>query len=98
MYALNTVQASADGMPSIAVERLDIKAVVRQDRKVEVTENFTIRFLKDQRMFYRMLDKRGARYYDIQASCPENPEFSYYVADNPDFSDFLDIKIGRAHV
>ncbi len=94
---MNAVQASAQGSPSIAVERLDIKAVVRSDRKVEVSENFTIRFLKDQRMFYRMLDKRGARYYDIQASCPENLDFSYRVADNPDYSDFLDINcIGGA--
>jgi len=88
---LNTVQASAFETPSIAVERLEIKAVVRSDRKVEMSENFTVRFLKDQRMFYRMLDKRGARYYDIQAFCPENPNFSYHVADNPDYSDFLDV-------
>ncbi len=97
MYEMNAVHVSASSAPSIAVERLDIKAVVRKDRKVELTENFTIRFLKDQTMFYRMLDKRGARYYDIQASCPENPDFYYYVADNPDYSDFLDINcVGRA--
>ena len=91
MNGMETVKASAYETPSIQVESFDVQAIIRADRTVEVTEKFTIKFLKNQTMFYRMLDKQGARYFDIQATCPENSDFYFYVADNPDYSDFLDI-------
>ena len=42
-------------------------------------------------MFYHSLPIEGDRYYDITAGCEGNPEFSYYVATNPDVDGFLDI-------
>lgn len=48
-------------------------------------------------MFYRSLPTDYAQYSSVSASCVENPEFSYEVADNPDMDGFLDINcIGGA--
>ena len=96
MYALNTISAYAYSIfpetPSIEVQSYHVQMNVREDRKVEVQEQIQVKFLKSGlTMFYRMLPKEGTRYYDIQASCEGNAEFSYYVAENPDQSDFFDI-------
>ena len=92
MYALNTISAQADSPPSIAIESYDVQMNLRTDRKVEVKEKITVKFLQSGlTMFYRMLPKTDARYYDIQVSCDGNSAFSYYVADNPDYSEFMDI-------
>ena len=94
-YALKNVSAASGDL--IAVEKYSVEMTVSKTRRVYVKEQITVRFLKEYydgepiTMFYRSLPTDGGRYYDIQASCPDNAEFSYYVADNPDISGFIDV-------
>ena len=82
----------SSGSPSIEVLSYKANYVVHEDRKVTVEESIRVKFLKSGlTMFYRALPKEKARYTDITATCADNAEFSYYVADNPDRGDFLDI-------
>lgn len=98
-YAQNTVQASADG-DVIEVQRYDMELTVNADRKVNVQETIRVKFLSsDLTTFYRSLPLENTRYTDITASCAGNAAFSYYVEDNPDMSDFIDINcVGGAEM
>ena len=76
----------------IKVHSYDVVATISKDRTVQVVETFEIEFLAyGLTMFYRSLPIEDARYFDISATCVGNEEFSFYVADNPDISDFIDI-------
>lgn len=88
---VKTQTASAAG-DLIEIQRYAADITVRRDRKVEVKEKITVKFLvSGLSMFYRSLPMEGAKYEDITASCEGNSEFSYYVAANPDVEGFLDI-------
>lgn len=96
--ASKTVTAKADdgwffgSQDVIAVHSLHADYTVRADRKVDVVENICVEFLDDGlTMFYRSLPKEKARYTNVTAACESNEDFSYYVADNPDYSEFIDI-------
>ena len=76
----------------IEVQRYDVDLTIKSDRKVEVKENIRVKFLeRGLTMFYRSLPLERARYTNMTASCKGNGDFSYYVEDNPDMSDFIDI-------
>lgn len=78
--------------PVIKVHRYDVDVTVNKDRTVRMVETFDVEFLSSEvSMFYRSLPIENTRYFDISARCDGNPSFSYYVADNPDYSDFIDI-------
>ncbi len=97
-YALKPVSASADSSAALAVQRYELEMTVRKDRKIEVKEYIMVEFLRSGlSMFYRSLPTDGARYSDITAACPNNPDFYYTVEDNPDDGSFFDINcIGGA--
>ncbi|MBQ8291145.1 MAG: DUF2207 domain-containing protein [Clostridia bacterium] len=85
------VEASAAG-DVIRIDRYDADYTVGKDRIITVFEEIDVTFLKSGlTMFYHSLPLEGDRYFDIQASCAGNADFSYYVADNPDVENFLDI-------
>ncbi len=91
-YALKPISASADGGNLIEINRYQLEMNVRADRKIEVKEQIQVKFLASGlSMFYRSLPVDGARYSDITAACPGNPDFEYYVEDNPDTSLYFDI-------
>lgn len=96
-YALT---ASAYGFynPSIEVLAYDVDMTLSENREIIVTERIEVKFLKSGlTMFYRSLPKDGAIYSEITAKCDGNAAFSYEVADNPDYSEFLDVNcIGGA--
>ena len=96
---MNTVQAFSYG-DVFEVQSYDVDLTVRTDRKVEIKENIRVKFLKHGlTMFYRLLPLERARYTNITASCKGNGDFSYYVQDNPDMSDFIDINcVGGAEM
>ena len=88
---MNTAQAFTYG-DVIEVQSYDVDLTVKPDRKVEIKENIRVKFLESGlTMFYRSLPLERARYTNITASCKGNGDFSYYVEDNPDMSDFIDI-------
>ena len=88
---MNTVQASAYG-DVIEVQSYEVELTVNANRKVEIQEKIRVKFLASGlTMFYRSLPLERARYTNITASCAGNGDFSYYVQDNPDMSDFIDI-------
>ncbi len=97
-YALNTVSASAASGNLIEIQQYDLDMTVKKDRKIEVREQITVKFLRSGlSMFYRSLPTEGARYTDIVATCEGNDAFHYYVADNPDVEGFFDINcVGNA--
>ncbi len=92
------VKASADSGDLIKIQRFEVEMTVLPSRRVEVEEKITVEFLSNGlTMFYHSLPTEGCIYSDIQASCPENPYFSYEVDDNPDLGGFIDINcIGGA--
>lgn len=91
-YATNTVNAAADIGDAIEVSQYVVDMTILQNRKIEVQERITVRFLRsDLTSFCRSLPMDGARYSDIQASCEGNADFSYNVASNPDTDRMLDI-------
>lgn len=88
-YELNASAATGD---VIEIQRYESDLTIRTDRKVEVKERITVKFLATGlTMFYRSLPLEGAKYQNVTASCDGNAEFSYYVDDNPDVSGFLDV-------
>ncbi len=85
-------KASADSGDYVKIHQFTAHYSVQTDRTVSVQEYITVEFLQSNlTMFYRSLPKEQARYFNVQASCAENPDFSYHVAENPDMSDFLDV-------
>ncbi len=85
------ITAAADSAV-IEVQKFDVTMDVRTDRKTEITERITVKFLTSGlTMFYRSLPKTGAIYRDITASCAGNDAFSYNVKSNPDTDEFLDV-------
>lgn len=86
-----SVSASAAGY-GYEIEQYAVEYTVRADRQIEVKERVTVQFYDDDlTMVYHALPLEGDRYYDMQASCAGNNDFSFYVADNPDVDGFLDI-------
>lgn len=84
--------APARGNDSIRVHDYSIAVEIDSARRVRVHEELTVEFLVSNiTTFYRALPVEQTRYFDISASCEGNEEFHYYVADNPDVSDFIDI-------
>ena len=90
---MSSLNASAYSSASYAVNSYDVDVTIRENRKIDVKERITVKFLKSGlTMFYRALPVEGDMYENVQASCQaENTEFSYYVADNEDVEGFLDI-------
>ena len=95
-YALTASAATAHA--ELSVEKYDVWMRIKEDRKIEVVERITVRFLDDDlTMFYRSLPTDGARYENIQATCAGNDEFYFYVADNEEGGPFIDINcVGNA--
>ena len=91
--------SAAVGGAELSVEKYDVHMYVREDRKIEVTEWITVRFLDyDLTMFYRSLPTDGARYENIEATCEGNNAFYFYVADNEEGGPFIDINcVGNAN-
>lgn len=85
------VSASAESAV-IRVEKYEVNANVRSDRKVEFREKITVTFQADMSMFFRSLPVDGGdRYFDLWAKCEGNDDFYYKVKDNPDTDGFIDI-------
>ena len=88
--ALKPVSAARGDVLEIGSYRVEM--TIRKNRKVEIEEKIKVKFLADGlTMFYRSLPIEKARYTNITASCTGNDEFSFYVEDNPDMSDFIDV-------
>lgn len=87
-----TIASAEDGADDIEIQAYTINMVMGRNRKIQVNEKITVRFLsRGLTMFYRSLPTDGTRYSGIVATCEGNDEFSYYVADNPDYSGFIDV-------
>ena len=85
-------EVNAASRDVIAIKKLQADYTVNTDRTVDVVETIRVEFLSNGlTMFYHALPKENTRYTNVNAVCPGNEEFSFYVADNPDMSDFLDI-------
>lgn len=95
MSALNASAASND---LIEVQAYTVDMQVNKNRKVDVVEYITVKFLASNlTMFYRSLPTKGCKYENFTASCEGNGEFSYEVAYNPDIDGFIDVNcIGGA--
>ena len=88
----NGVQVSAASGDWIEIQKYDVDITVAENREIYYREWVTVKFLTDRAtMFYKALPLEGDRYYDIEASCAGNEDFSFYVADNPDVDGFMDI-------
>ncbi len=86
------VQVSAASGDWIEIQKYDVDITVAENREIYYREWVTVKFLTDRAtMFYKALPLEGDRYYDIEASCAGNEDFSFYVADNPDVDGFMDI-------
>lgn len=91
------MNASAVSGDAYTVERYEVDMTLQTDRRIQVVEYVTVRFLTEYyngnkiTMFYRSLPTDGGRYYNIEAACPENADFHYNVKDNPDISGFIDV-------
>jgi uncharacterized membrane protein YgcG len=84
-------KASAYSSPSLKCYSYDVEITLNPDRTLHVKERIDIEFLKSGfTMFYKSLPK-DSKYSNIQASCEGNDEFTYYVDENPDYSEFIDI-------
>lgn len=89
--APKTEKAAAYGSPSLKCYEYDVEITVNADRTLNVRERIDVEFLKSGfTMFYKSLPKDSI-YTEIAAACEGNDGFSYYVEDNPDYSEFLDI-------
>ena len=83
--------ASASVNPSLKCYRYDVEMTINTDRTIEVKECIDIEFLRSGfTMFYKSLPK-DSKYSNIVATCAGNSDFTYYVDDNPDYSEFIDI-------
>lgn len=87
------MKASAYSLPKLAVHRYDIEMTVNENRKIDIKEKIVVEFLQDGlTMFYRSLPLEKDMYENIQASCQaENTEFSYYVQEEEEYGEFLEI-------
>ncbi len=92
------ITASAYGNDLIEVQKYTVDMQVQTNRKVQVTEHITVRFLSyGLTMFYRSLPVQGCIYENFTAECAGNSEFRFEVADNPDMDGFIDVNcIGNA--
>ena len=89
---MNSLSAQAYAYDLIEIRAYDLDMNVRKDRKIEVKEKITVKFLENGlSMFYRSLPIEGAQYSSITATCPGNDAFYYYVEDNPDDYSYIDI-------
>lgn len=84
--------AADEGDGKIEILKLDADIRIRQDRQIEIAQSVKVKFNNSyDSMFYQSLPLEGDRYYDIVATCPDNPDFYYEVADNPYMDGFIDI-------
>lgn len=95
-YAMKTAKADASyGDSPCKVHYYKVTATVGEDRTIAFEEeiSFTLSpsFPTSDDTFYRALPIEGDRYLHIEAEGVGNPDFSYYVADNPDEDGFIDI-------
>ena len=75
---VKAITALADGDDLIEVQAYSVDMNVRTDRKVEVKERITVKFLDyDLTMFYRSLPTKGCKYEDFVATCEGNGDFFY---------------------
>ena len=88
---LESVSASAEDY--LEIQSYHVEMNIGADRQVRVEEEITVHFLSTRRMFYRTFPIETARYYDISASCDEDPTFSYYIADNEEMEGFFDVNL-----
>ncbi|MBQ7323875.1 MAG: DUF2207 domain-containing protein [Clostridia bacterium] len=92
MSALSVVSAQAYAHDLIEIQAYDVDMTIQKNRTIDVKESIRVQFLASGlTMFYRSLPMEGARYSNITASCPGNPDFDYYVEDNPDVDGFFDV-------
>lgn len=85
------LRADAYSSPSLKCYGYDVEMTVNADRTIEVKESIRVEFLRDGfTMFYKSLPK-DSKYSNIVAVCDGNPDFRYYVDDNPDYSEFIDV-------
>ena len=84
-------RVDAASTPSLKCYRYDVELTVNTDRTIDIKESIDIEFLRGGfTMFYKSLPKDG-KYSNIVAACNGNVDFTYYVDDNPDYSEFFDI-------
>ena len=94
----NGLTASADDYdygygysPSLKCYNYEVEMTINTDRTIDVKERITIEFLRNGfSMFYKSLPK-DMKYSNIVATCEGNDEFFYYVEENPDYSEFIDV-------
>ncbi|MBQ9730146.1 MAG: DUF2207 domain-containing protein [Clostridia bacterium] len=92
-FTPETKSASASSGAGFNVAEYNVHATVHENREVFIKEQITVNFLRNGNEWYRSLPLEGDQYSNISAKCDQNPEFSYYVAANPDVMGFLDINM-----
>ncbi len=92
---LKKVQTSAYSTPAFVVQKYDVDVTVAKNREISFVERITVYFNRvgPKKEFYRSLPIEGDQFYDFQARGIDNPNFSYYIADNPDVEGFMDINM-----
>lgn len=89
------VQTSAYSTPAYVVQKYDVDVTVARNREISFLERITVYFNRvgPKKEFYRSLPIEGDQYYDFEVKGINNPNFSYYIADNPDVEGFMDINM-----
>ena len=84
-------RAKAASNGSATVHSYTVDARIESDGRVYVEETLDMTVHIYANMFYRSLPMESDRFFNIQASCDGNDEFSVVVEDNPDVDGFMDI-------
>ena len=91
VFVRQTETAKAASGGSATVHSYVVNARVEQDGRVYIEETLDMTVHIYANMFYRSLPMEGDRFFNIQASCDGNEDFSVTVEDNPDVDGFMDI-------
>lgn len=100
IFRVSALPTSAESYSGdlIRIESYDADFTVRKDRKIEVTERISVKFLTSgTTMFYRSFPTEGCLYENITAKCEGNSDF-YYTVESGETSGFFDVNcIGGVH-
>ena len=67
-----------------------MELTVNEDRTINFKERIDVEALRNFTMFYKSLPTDSI-YTDVTAKCEGNDLFNFYVMDNPDIDDFIDL-------
>lgn len=93
VFRPTVIRASAYGETE-SIEKYSVDVNIEKNRQIRFHEEITISYKQSHTMFYRSLPIDAYdRYFGFEASCPGNPDFSWYVEENPDVSGMLDVNL-----